>query len=145
MQHVNNVGSYSTVSYLNCSVSISVFRNDRPSPRVFPALNFVNSNNLVVVGGRTNIEDAYEILHDAYLFTFTNPQMTEGFWTSIEIDGINLWPTCTPTFAPAGNTLYMVSQPMDTTHILVDNQLICQLFNSGEAEKQLKKVNLFFL
>lgn len=94
----------------------------------------------MVVGGRTSIEDAYEILHDAFLFTFTSPQKMGGFWRRIEIDGVNLWPTCTPTFAPAGNTLYMVSQPMDTTHILVDNQLLCQLYNSGEAERQFKKV-----
>ncbi|KAI6177490.1 F-box only protein 42 [Aphelenchoides bicaudatus] len=120
-------------------MSAVVQLNDRPSPRVFPALAFANPNNLVVVGGRTSIEEAYEILHDAYLFTFTNPQKTEGYWTRVEIEGVNLWPTCTPTFAQAGNILYMVSQPMDTTHVLVDNSLICQLYNSGEAEEQLKK------
>lgn len=72
----------------NSIMSVVAQNSDRPSPRVFPALAFADSNNLVVVGGRTSIEDNYEIFRDAYMFTFTNEQKTEGFWTQVEIEGI---------------------------------------------------------
>lgn len=113
---------------------------DKPRPRVFPGLAFADDNTLIVVGGRTSIEGEYEILRDAFMFTFINEQKIEGFWTPIEIEGVHLWPTCMPTFSSAGNILYMISQPMDTTHVLVDNELICQLYNSKLAKQQFEQV-----
>jgi hypothetical protein len=91
-----------------------------------------------MVGGRTSIEGDYSILNDVFMFTFLNEQKTEGVWTLIEVEG--RWPTSMPTFAQTGSFIYMVSQPIDTTHVLVDNELICQLYDSGEADRQLERV-----
>jgi hypothetical protein len=117
--------------------------NDPPSPRVFPALAFVD-NRLLVVGGRTQIEGNYTILKDAHMFTFTDDdQYSSGFWATIEIEGVDLWPKCTPTFAQAGNnTLYMVSQATEKTHVLLDNDLLSKLYNTKQADIHFELVSL---
>ncbi|CAD5223120.1 unnamed protein product [Bursaphelenchus xylophilus] len=107
-----------------------------PIPRVLPALCVLDQRRILIIGGRSSLQQPFTRHEDAFQIDFDDEFKTAKC-TKLEIENPEIFPPSVYAHTSTEDgKLIIVSTPARCSHVSVDSQYLQRLFQQGKATER---------